>query len=54
MIQSFFDTGLNIGQKIPFLSMKEYLDDRSPIPEDIIHPRILTKKGLLVIMHPIN
>ncbi|OCA07045.1 AAA domain protein [Wolbachia endosymbiont of Trichogramma pretiosum] len=28
--------------------MKEYLDDRSPIPEDIISPRILTKRGLLV------
>ncbi|WP_264707736.1 MULTISPECIES: AAA family ATPase [unclassified Wolbachia] len=45
MEQSFF----NIGQKIPFFSVKEYLDDQSPIPEDIIAPRILTKRGLLVL-----
>lgn len=32
--------------------MKEYLDDRSPIPEDIISPRILTKRGLLVLGGP--
>ncbi len=48
MEQSFF----NIGQKIPFFSVKEYLDDQSPTPEDIIHPRILTKRGLLVLGGP--
>jgi len=48
MEQSFF----NIGQKIPFFSVKEYLNDQSPIPEDIICPRILTKRGLLVLGGP--
>ncbi len=48
MEQSFF----NIGQKIPFFSVKEYLNDQSPIPEDIISPRILTKRGLLVLGGP--
>ena len=43
---------LTTGQKIPFFSMKEYLSDHSPIPEDIISPRILTKKGLLVFGGP--
>ncbi|MDN5248419.1 MAG: AAA family ATPase [Wolbachia endosymbiont of Tyrophagus putrescentiae] len=48
MSQNFF----TIDQKIPFFSMKEYLNDQSPIPEDIISPRILTKKGLLVMGGP--
>lgn len=48
MEQNFF----NIGQKIPFFSVKEYLNDQSPIPEDIISPRILTKRGLLVLGGP--
>jgi len=48
MEQNFF----NIGQKIPFFSVKEYLDDQSPIPEDIVSPRILTKRGLLVFGGP--
>ncbi|WP_264686600.1 AAA family ATPase [Wolbachia endosymbiont (group B) of Rhopobota naevana] len=48
MLQNF----LTIGQKIPFFSVKEYLDDQSPIPEDIISPRILTKRGLLVLGGP--
>ncbi len=48
MLQNF----LTIGQKIPFFSVKEYLDDRSPIPEDIISPRILTKRGLLILGGP--
>ncbi|MBV2146033.1 MAG: helicase RepA family protein [Wolbachia endosymbiont of Pissodes strobi] len=48
MTQSF----LNIGQKIPFFSVKEYLDDQLPIPEDIVSPRILTKRGLLVFGGP--
>ncbi len=48
MEQSFF----NIGQKIPFYSVKEYLSDQTPIPEDIISPRILTKRGLLVLGGP--
>jgi hypothetical protein len=30
-------------------SVKQYLSDQSPIPEDIIAPRILTPGGLLVI-----
>ncbi|WP_096617447.1 AAA family ATPase [Wolbachia endosymbiont of Aedes albopictus] len=41
-----------ITQKIPFFSVKEYLDDQSPIPEDIISPRILTQRGLLVFGGP--
>ncbi|WP_341810101.1 MULTISPECIES: AAA family ATPase [unclassified Wolbachia] len=48
MIQNFF----SINQKVPFFSVKEYLDDQSPIPEDIIHPRILTQRGLLVLGGP--
>ncbi|NSX83700.1 AAA family ATPase, partial [Wolbachia endosymbiont of Atemnus politus] len=43
---------LAIGQKIPFFSVKEYLNDKAPIPEDIIYPRILTKRGLLVFGGP--
>src|SRR6266576_1748866 len=48
MLQDFF----TITQKIPFFSVKEYLDDQSPIPEDIVSPRILTKRGLLVFGGP--
>ncbi len=48
MEQNFF----NIGQKIPFFSVKEYLSDKAPIPEDIIYPRILTPRGLLVFGGP--
>ncbi|NUX01761.1 AAA family ATPase [Wolbachia endosymbiont of Madathamugadia hiepei] len=48
MEQSFFA----ISRKIPFFSMKEYLNDQTPIPEDIISPRILTKRGLLVFGGP--
>ncbi|WCR54476.1 MAG: hypothetical protein PG981_001498 [Wolbachia endosymbiont of Ctenocephalides orientis wCori] len=40
---------LATNQKISFFSIKEYLDDQSPIPEDIISPRILTQRGLLVL-----
>ncbi|WP_339048035.1 AAA family ATPase [Candidatus Mesenet endosymbiont of Phosphuga atrata] len=39
-------------QKIPFFTVKEYLNDKSPIPEDIISPRILTQRGLLVLGGP--
>ena len=42
----------HIAQKIPLLSVKEYLNDQSPIPEDIVRPRILTPKGLLVLGGP--
>ncbi|APR99011.1 AAA family ATPase [Wolbachia endosymbiont of Folsomia candida] len=52
MTQSFLNIDLNIGQKIPFFSVKEYLNDQSPIPEDIVHPRILTQRGLLVLGGP--
>lgn len=52
MTQSFLSIDLNIGQKIPFFSVKEYLNDQSPIPEDIISPRILTRRGLLVLGGP--
>ncbi|WP_341814808.1 MULTISPECIES: AAA family ATPase [unclassified Wolbachia] len=48
MLQNIF----TIGQKIPFFSVKEYLSDPTPIPEDIIYPRILTPRGLLVFGGP--
>ncbi len=48
MEQNFF----TVSQKIPFFSVKEYLNDQSPIPEDIIYPRILTPRGLLVFGGP--
>ncbi|MGL9779239.1 MAG: AAA family ATPase [Wolbachia sp.] len=48
MLQNIFTTG----QKIPFFSVKEYLSDKAPIPEDIIYPRILTPRGLLVFGGP--
>ncbi len=34
---------------IPVFSLGELLDDRSPMPEDIIAPRVLTPGGLLVL-----
>ena len=34
---------------LPALSFGEYLDDRSPMPADIIAPRLLTRGGLLVL-----
>jgi len=43
---------LSITQKIPFFSVKEYLEDQSPIPDDIISPRVLTQRGLLVLGGP--
>lgn len=48
MLQNIFTTG----QKIPFFSVKEYLSDKAPTPEDIIYPRILTPRGLLVFGGP--
>ncbi len=45
---------LSITQKVPFFSVKEYLEDQSPIPEDIIHPRILTQRSLLVLGGPLK
>ncbi len=48
MLQNIF----TIGQKVPFFSVKEYLSDPTPIPEDIIYPRILTPRGLLVFGGP--
>ncbi|CAQ55424.1 putative phage related protein [Wolbachia endosymbiont of Culex quinquefasciatus JHB] len=48
MLQDFLTTG----QKIPFFSMKEYLNDQSSIPKDIVSPRILTQRSLLVLGGP--
>lgn len=39
-------------KKVPFFSVKEYLSDRASVPEDIIRPRILTPRGLLVFGGP--
>ena len=36
-------------QPLPVFSLGELLDDRSPMPEDIIAPRVLTPGGLLVL-----
>ena len=36
-------------QPLPVFSFGELLDDRSPMPEDIIAPRVLTPGGLLVL-----
>ncbi len=37
------------GHPLPVFSLGELLDDRSPMPDDIIAPRVLTPGGLLVL-----
>ncbi|WCR59254.1 MAG: hypothetical protein PG978_000690 [Wolbachia endosymbiont of Ctenocephalides felis wCfeF] len=39
-------------KKVPFFSVEEYLNNKAPIPEDLIYPRILTPRGLLIFGGP--
>ncbi len=48
MEQSFF----NIGQKIPFFSVKEYLNDQSPNTRRYNLAKDSDKRGLLVLGWP--
>jgi hypothetical protein len=43
------DNASSAAAAIPVFSLGELLDDRSPMPEDIIAPRVLTPGGLLVL-----
>jgi hypothetical protein len=43
------ESAISAATAIPVFSLGELLDDRSPMPEDIIAPRVLTPGGLLVL-----
>ena len=48
-IQSFLETAKGIESKLSSYSIAEFLSDNSPMPEDLVFPRLLTPGGLLLI-----
>ncbi len=48
-IQSFLETAIGIESKLPSYSIDEFLNDNSPMPEDLVTPRLLTPGGLMLI-----
>lgn len=46
---AFLNTAKSVDLKLPSFSISEFLNDNSPMPEDLIHPRLLTPGGLLLI-----
>jgi putative DNA primase/helicase len=48
-IQSFLETATGTTLKLPSYSIDEFLNDNSPMPEDLITPRLLTPGGLMLI-----
>lgn len=48
-IRSFLNGAKSVDLKIPSFSISEFLNDNSPMPEDLIYPRLLTPSGLLLI-----
>jgi 5S rRNA maturation endonuclease (ribonuclease M5) len=48
-IQSLFEVAKGIESKLPSYSISEFLKDNSPMPEDLITPRLLTPGGMLLI-----
>ena len=48
-VKPFLNSGKSVDLKLPSFSISEFLNDNSPMPEDLIHPRLLTPGGLLLI-----
>ncbi len=48
-VRSFLNSVKSTDLKLPSYSIDEFLSDNSPMPEDLIFPRLLTPGGLLLI-----
>lgn len=48
-VRSFLNSAKNVEIKLPSFSISDFLNDNSPMPEDLIYPRLLTPGGLLLI-----
>jgi len=48
-IRSFLNTAKSSDPKLPSFTISEFLNDETPMPEDLISPRLLTPGGLLLI-----
>jgi hypothetical protein len=48
-IRSFLNTAKSSDPKLPSFTISEFLNDKTPMPEDLISPRLLTPGGLLLI-----
>ena len=48
-VRSFLNSAKSVDLKLPSYSIDEFLNDNSPMPEDLIYPRLLTPSGLLLI-----
>ena len=48
-IRSFLNTAKSFDPKLPSFTISEFLNDETPMPEDLISPRLLTPGGLLLI-----
>jgi 5S rRNA maturation endonuclease (ribonuclease M5) len=48
-IRSFLNSAKSCNPKLPSFTISEFLNDNSPMPEDLIAPRLLTPGGLLLI-----
>ena len=48
-IQSFLETAKGFEQRFPRYLGTEFMNDNSPMPEDLISPRFLTPGGMLLI-----
>ncbi len=46
---TFLNSAKSTDLKLPSYSIDEFLSDNSPMPEDLIYPRLLTPGGLLLI-----
>ena len=48
-VRSFLSTAKDLSKKLPSFTISELLSDISPMPQDLIFPRLLTPGGLLLI-----
>ena len=48
-VRSFLNTAKDLSKKLPSFTISELLSDISPMPQDLIFPRLLTPGGLLLI-----
>lgn len=48
-IRSFLNTAKSSDPKLPSFTISEFLNDETPMPQDLISPRLLTPGGLLLI-----
>ena len=48
-IRSFLNTAKSSDPKLPSFTISEFLNDKTPMPDDLISPRLLTPGGLLLI-----